>query len=248
MKFIFPYLFTLVYWFCYFTFVHAKGFALASVLFFLVWFVISAAVVSGKRIVDDWSAWLNLLIFFISSYGLLLVSSSQQAKNIYIFAFGLLSGFIIYTLLRYTEEQHRVAADRYLRFVSFIYLVSFWQVAVVIDFMVISFDASSLYAAFIIGMVCYAVFKGILASHYLRKSDPRLVTAVAVLTTVQLTFFLELLPLHYFVFATLTSLWLLFIIEMVIAGQGLGSRRALFHRYLWVFLAITFSVLVSAVF
>ncbi len=212
----------------------------------MIWFVYTILVLDRKFFTRHWNLWINFLLFLLSSFVLVLIMSSGTARNLYIIGFGVLSGFYIFFLIQYFRNIHAVSAKVFLEFVSFIYLVTFWQVLSIVYFMLISYGFSIVSAVAAVIPVTFLLGRGIVTLEGLKKSSEALVLLVLTITISEFFIFLALLPLHYYALATLLSVWFFFIVEMVLSGQELSSRRRIFKIYTLVALAAMIVILITS--
>ena len=137
-------------------------------------------------------------------------------------------------------------AKTYLRFLSFIYLITIWQVFIILFFVLISYDVSLWQAAIVAAPLILSTGRGVLDSYDLKKSSASLVLMVITLTTVEFFIFLQLLPLHYIILASMLMLWFFFLVEMVLTGQELSSRKRVFKVYGAALIAAFILILITA--
>ncbi|MBI4090682.1 MAG: hypothetical protein HY422_01535 [Candidatus Komeilibacteria bacterium] len=231
MRFIFPYIFALLTWVAAYSSVVSPR-SIPYVLGAYGGLCIGTAIaVARRRLLSDWNLWVNFCIFFFSSLGYTLIIASPAFRNAYIAAFGAVCGVVMYVALRFSRDANALITKNYVRFIGWIFILAFWQMLAGIYFMQVAYDASVWSGAVIIALLTFVLGRGIIGIHGLTKSSMRLVLLVLTLTQVEFSLFLTLLPIHYYVQATLATSWFYFIIELVLSGQSLTSRKAIFRAY-----------------
>ena len=246
MRFIFPYIFALLTWIAAYSFMvspRSIPYALAA---YGVLCVVTAVAAARRRIFADWNLWVNLFIYFFSSLGYVLIIGSPAYRNAYIAAFGAISGVVMYVALRFSRDANALITKNYVRFIGWIFILAFWQMSAGIYFMQVAYDASVWSGAVILALLTYVLGRGIIGVHGLAKSSARLVLLVLTLTLVEFSLFLTLLPIHYYVQATLATSWFYFIIELVLSGQSLASRKVIFRSYSIALFVVCILLLVTA--
>lgn len=242
MFYLFPFVAAFVYWLLFFLSITIPDQIPVLFLILLAWFIGTIAYIGRLRWYLYWQLFINYTLFVFSSFTMLLVLSNATLRNVYTVFAGLLIGLLCYVYYRYIRDKHIFSVKIYLEFVGFVYLITLWQLFTIVYFMLISFNASLLYAICTIIPVTYIIARGIIGMHSLKKSSERLVISVITLTTVEFFYVLQLLPLHYYVLGTLLTVWFFFVMEMVLEGQQLASRRRIFSRYT-LFMAIAMLLL-----
>ncbi len=240
MRYIFPYVFALVYWLLFFTSAANPQLVYYTLGFLFLWSIVTIGIIDGKRWYRHWNIWLNVLLYLVSSFFFVLIMTSSELRQLYIMLGGVVAGVLVYMLLRYAKITNLFEAKNYLLVISFIHIITFWQVSALVYFMMVLFDAKLMPGAFLIAVLTYVLGRGSIFDHGLKKSSGWLVLGVLVLTTTELSLLLSLLPVHYYTLATLLTVWFFFVVEMVIAGQEVSSRKRLFRSY------TTFSLIVMA--
>lgn len=247
MRFIFPYIFALLTWIAAYSLILSPKSALFALIAYGVFCVISAVYVARKRLLADWNLWVNLLIYFFSSLGYVLIIGSPSYRNAYIAVFGAISGIVLYVAMRFSRDANALITKNYIRFIGWIFILAFWQTIAGIYFLQVAYDASVWSGAVILAILTYVLGRGIIGIYGLTKSSMRLVLLVLTLTLVEFSLFLTLLPIHYYVQATLATGWFYFIIELVLSGQALASRKVIFKTYSIALLVAYILLLVTAV-
>jgi hypothetical protein len=246
MVYISPYIFSLGYWTIFFIVINAPNLSFFAFIGLLVWFLMAVIFIAGKLIYRHWNIWLNYLFFLSSSFAITLILNSGVLRNFYVIVSGLVAGIFIYIVLKYFRDHNIFFAASYLRLVSFTYLITFWQIFIVLYFAVISFDFSIWQASLVAAPIIYVLARGMFNANSLKKSSLSLVLMVIILTTTEFFIFLERLPLHYFVLSALLTMWFFYIIEVVLTGQELSSRKRVFKIYSSILLAGLAVLLVTA--
>lgn len=246
MRFIFPYIFALLTWVAAYSFILSPQSIPYTLAAYGMVCVVTAVAVARHRLFNDWNLWGNLFVYFFSSLGYTLIIASPAYRNAYIAAFGALSGIVMYVVLRFSQDANALITKNYVRFIGWIFIVAFWQTTAGIYFMQVAYDASVWSGSIIVVLLTYVLGRGIIGIHGLTKSSARLVLLVLTLTLVEFSLFLTLLPIHYYVQATLATSWFYFIIEMVLSGQSLVSRKKIFRSYSIALVVACILLLVTA--
>ncbi len=245
MRYIFPYVFALVYWLLFFVSITVPSFAYYAIGLLLLWSLVTIVVIDRKEWYRHWNVWLNFLLFFASSFFFSLIIVSPPLRQLYVMVGGALGGFLTYMLLRYMSTPNPFIAKSYLLVISFTYLITFWQISALVYFMLVSYDAQLVPAAFLLALAAFLLGRGSIFDHGLKKSSAVLVLSVLVLTTTEFSMILSLLPVHYYTLATLLTVWFFFVVEMVILGQETSSRKGLFKRYIALTLLAMMALLLT---
>ncbi len=244
MKYLAPYIFTLFYWAVLYSLTTVPAITLYAFIFFIVLFIVFAFMIGGRR--RQWNFWFSNFLFLVSSFGFVLIIASPLVRNAYIAAFGILAGLMWYVAIRYFEHAEGFLAHTYLHFIGFIYLITFWQMTALLYFMLLSYETPFWAPGLIVLVYTFILGRGIILAHGLKKSSETLVLTVLTLTSFEIFYFVRLLPLHYYVLATLVASWYFFIIEMVLSGQEISSRRKMFKVYTSIFIAVVAVLLLTA--
>ncbi|MEK7583747.1 MAG: hypothetical protein AAB490_00745 [Patescibacteria group bacterium] len=247
MVYVYPYFYVFGYWILFFSFINNPKLAIITWLAMTAWLLIAAVGIGGRHgLIRHWDLWLNYLIFTWTSFGIVLILASPVTRNLYSIVTGIVSGLLLYAAIRIVREPHQFIARNFVRVSGFVNTLSLWQAAAVIYFMVTSYNAPLSYGVVIIGLLAFILGRGVINAHGLRKSSAGLVLLTLALTTGEIALYSRLLPVHYYVRATIVASWFYLIIEMVLAGQEISSRRAIFRRYLILLTTILAALLLTA--
>ena len=245
-RYLIPSITTLVYWVLFFLLISYAG----AFYYWLALITLAIAIliiaVSGKRFMAVWSTWLNFSLFIFSSTAFLLIINSATVRNAYVFFFGAVTGALIYATNRYFDHDNVFIAAHYLEFVHFIYFVTFWQAMSLVFFSLIAIQIPFWQTVYLVAILTFLLARGIVLTQRLSKSSPVLILTVLTLTTAEFFYFLALLPVTYFVAATLLTLWFFLIVQIVSLGQELTSRRHIFRVYTTVVLLAMLLLLLTA--
>jgi hypothetical protein len=157
--------------------------------------------------------------------------ASPASRQLFILFGGFVGGFVVHMLIRAMATAQVYISRSYLLVVSFVHVLTFWQVATISFFIILSYDAKVLPTIAVLAALTYLLGRGSILDHGLLKSSLRLVLTTLVLTIVEIALALSLLPIHHYTLATILTAWYFFIVEMVVAGQELTSRKSIFKRY-----------------
>jgi hypothetical protein len=246
MRYLYPYIFTLIYWISYFIFINVESARAAVFPLFLLFAIATLIIINRRDLFRYWNLWINLLIFFASSFGILLIFTHPTARNLHVILFGVICGSVIYTVQHFARESHIMIAKRYLHFLGFVFVIALWQSVAVLYFIIISYNASIWSATLIVAFLTFFLGRGIIITHGLKRSSEMLVLLVLTLTTAELYHLIWLLPLHYYVLAALVTSWFYFIIEMVLSGQDIQSRKLIFRLYSTILIIVVILLLITA--
>ncbi|OGY91393.1 MAG: hypothetical protein A3B31_02320 [Candidatus Komeilibacteria bacterium RIFCSPLOWO2_01_FULL_53_11] len=247
MVYVYPYFYAFGYWIIFFSFINTPKLTFGAMLAATVWLLIAALGIGGHRgLMKHWDLWLNYLIFTWTSFAIVLILASSATRNLYSIATGILSALLLYAAIRIVREPHQIVARNFERVSGFVNTLSLWQAAAVIYFMIVSYNAPLSYGIIIIGLLAFILGRGVINAHGLRKSSAGLVLVTLVLTTSEIALYSRLLPVHYYVRATIVASWFYLIIEMVLAGQEISSRRTIFRGYLILLISILVAILLTA--
>lgn len=246
MRLILPYIFALVSWVVYFTVIHWPQGFFYVLIFFIAWYLFTLTVIAGRRVFSHWNLFLNCLIFYLSVFLFIVIPSPPMVRIIYGLVFGLAGGWITYGSAKYFEHQPEYAARSYLELNQFVYIIGLWQLLAFAFFSMTFLDFILWPWVVFIGIATWLFGREIITLRSLKKSLAWQVLLVLTLTMLELFSVIVLLPIHYFNAATLTVAWFYFVIQLVLAGQELSSRRRLFYRYLWALLLIFLLILVTS--
>jgi len=232
MRFIVPYLFALVFWVLYFVLLGWPAGWPWLLALFIIWYSIVVLLLSGRRWYRYADLWLNYLIFFVSSFAVALLPNSPLGRTVYGLILGLVSGLVIYGANHYFLSPNDLRHKTVREFNQFIYLLTMWQVSIIAYFD-LSFVSFRLWPwVLIVAGVAALLARDILKTRGLKKSSEPLVVAVLILTIAELFFFIELLPLHFLLSGAVITVWFFFVIDLVLAGQEVTSRKSLFKRHI----------------
>lgn len=246
MRYIFPYIFSLVYWLLFFVSLAMPGTVYYTLSLLGIWFLVTVAIVSGRTWYRYWNIWVNILLFLVTSFFFSLTMVSAVSRQIFVMFGGLLGGLLIYMLIRYITTAQQFVAKNYLLVMSFVHIITFWQSSALLYFIILYYDAKILPAAVALTLLTFLLGRGTIVDHGLRKSSSTLVLGVLTVTTLELFVILSLLPIHHYTLATMLATWFFFIIQLVIAGQEVSSRKHLFKRYLIFMLIVMALLLITA--
>jgi hypothetical protein len=196
-----------------------------------LWIIVTIGIIDGRGWYRHWNLWLNVSAFLISSFFFSLIMVSPALRQLYIMLGGAIGAVLTYVLLRYMNMSNVFEAKSHVLVISFTHLITFWQASALLYFMIVLFDAKLLPGAMLFALLTFLLGRGSILDHGLKKSSGSLVLGVLVLTTTECSLLLSLLPVHYYILATVLTIWFFFVVEMVIAGQEVSSRKALFKRY-----------------
>lgn len=247
MRVITPAIFALFYWLVFFVSVLTPTQARYGFLYLIGGFV-AAFLIHGRRHIRSHTfLWLNFLLYGMGSYAFMLSIPSVGLRNAFIVISGLIAAsFISYILFQQHSTMKAAFFLPYRQPISFFYILSLWQMVVVVYFMRTFYNLPFSIVFLIIGIMTIVVSKGILEIKRLRKSSEFLVLFVALLAVIEVSYFMQLIPLHHVVLGTLLTLWYIVIIGVVDAGQEVSSRRRIFTQYLLLYAVALLLLLVTA--
>jgi hypothetical protein len=241
-----PYVSALLYWVLFFLIDLWPGSGLMFGAILIVWYIVTVVYVGRRHLRSDLIVWLSGLIYVIASFGMTMIINTSSLRHGFILLSGLLMGVWFEVILHYIRDTKAFLAKFYLQFLSFIYLVIFWQIFVVIFALQVLYDYP-LWALSLIMVPCVAILThGIIRIQPLRKSSEPLVVLILLVTTIEFFAILHLLPFHYITLATMITVWFFYIIEMVFAGQAVSSRKRLFRTYTSIMIAALIILLATA--
>ncbi len=241
-----PYTCSLIYWVLFFLAVNNPQFTLAIAGILAIWYGIIVIIIGRRHLVSERLLWLSGLLFLASSYGMMMIINSVILRNLFVVISGFLVGIWFQVVLRYIRDTRAFLAKFYLQFLSFIYLITFWQFFVVTYALLILYDYSISASLVVVLLIVYLLSRGMIHIQPLRKSSETLVITVLTITTLEFYIALHLLPFHYVTLATMLTVWFFYFIEMVFAGQEVSSRKVIFRRYTVITLAALLLIFLTA--
>jgi len=246
MLYIFPYVFALMYWVIFFVLTNAPQHSLFLLFTLLTVYIFTVGYIGRRFFFRQWNLWINFFLFLISSYGLVLIINSITFRNAFIIFSGFLGGLLVYIVTIYSRRSDAFFSRRYLEFISFIYLVTFWQLSILIYFGLLAYDTSIWSALSVFIPVTYLLGRGIISVHILDKKASGFIQAILVITTLEFAYFIELLPIHYFVLATILTIWFFFVLELVFLSKETINRKRTFSVYTLLSLAAMILILLTS--
>lgn len=181
-----------------------------------------------------WHNWLNYLLFLFSSFMQLYIVESAPLRILYIVLLTAIWFWIVYAFVSYFKDGG-FRTKQYLEINSFLYFLTFWQIANIIYFSLIFINVPFWMAIAVFAIATEVIISGLTGVDGLKKSSKTMVMLAGGLTSVELSAVITLLPVHFYIQSALATLWFFFIMELTLQGQDLASRKRLFWKYLLFF-------------
>lgn len=246
MGLIFPLIATFIFWVIFFMVTNIPSVTLVAFGILLVWCVIVVTYIGGRSWYRQWSVWMCYLFLMLSSFGLLLIIESVRMRNIYIIIMGIVSGLLTYTFMHFSREASTFKGRGYLELINFAYLLTLWQTFVLLYFVIITYDVSVWSSLAIAVPLSYVLSRGIVTTYLSDARSMVMTSAVLTLTTIELYIVFELLPLTYYVLATLVIVWFITVIEIVRTTRAAGGRQNTFSLYTLLMVIAIVALLITA--
>ena len=209
-------------------------------------FLIVIKSISRKNFFGQWYIWLTYLIFLYSCLGQFAIINSAAFRVWYLLLITLVWLWLVYSSSVYFSAGRDWRAQQYLEVDRFVDYLAIWQALNVLYFSLLFINLADWLAVFIVGLAVLIIINNLISVPGLKKSSKSLVLSSTVLTTVQIFFFLSLLPLHFYIQSTLVSLWLFFIMELTLKGQEIKSRKRLFWAYFIAIVTLLLAILLGS--
>jgi hypothetical protein len=127
----------------------------------------------------------------------------------------------------------------YLSFNRFLYYLSFWLLSCSLYYLIIFINFSVVYSLGILLVATYWWSKEIMMFNNVQL--PKFFIWLVLLTVAEILLALYLMPLGFYVAGTIATIWLFFVLELLL----LRSRH--FIRYLLLFLAAVIMLLITSI-
>ena len=234
VPFITPLLLALSFWQI---FSHPRSiFIIVPLAILLIWW--TGKLLSRRYFLKFSRLWLNLSLVYVSQVLFVILLSSDIKRYWLTVVWVIIWGFILWLLRGYFRKLKEVNDLDYLAFNRFLYYLAFWLLTTSIFYLVVFINFSVIYSLIILLLATY-LWAGEIIMFAGDNIDKRSIWLI-ILTTTQILWALYLLPLGFYIAGTIATLWIFFILELIL------SRSKHFIRYLGLFLVVVLLVFITA--
>jgi hypothetical protein len=201
--------------------------------------VITGKILSKYNFLRFFRLWVNLALVYFAQVLFMIVLTSDNLRY-WLSILWLLIWIMVFWLLRnYFIKLKDINELDYLSFNRFLYYLSFWLLSSSLFYLIIFINFSLVYSLLILVITAYWWGKEILMFN--NAQLPRFFIWLVLLTVAEILLALYLMPLGFYVAGTIATIWLFFVLELLL----LKSKH--FIRYLLLFLGAIVILLVTSI-
>jgi hypothetical protein len=235
MPFITPVLLTLGFWRIFSNPVSIYWIAIASV----VLIVLTGKILARHNFIRFFRLWINLAVVYIAQVLFMILLTSDSMRYWLAIIWLIIWNVVFWLLYSYFSKLKDINDLDYLSFNRFLYYLAFWLLSCSLFYLIVFINFSVIYSIIIMLIAIYIWSREIMI--FTGEQLPRYFIWLLLLTSLEILLALYLMPLSFYVAGTIATLWIFFVLELLL----LRSRH--FIRYLSLFLAVVGFLLISSI-
>ncbi|MBT7552840.1 hypothetical protein HN670_00045 [bacterium] len=215
----------------------ASVFVIGGISILLI--IITGKILAKQNFIRFFRLWINLSLVYFTQVLFMIVLTSDSLRY-WLSILWLLVWILVFWLLRnYFVKLKDINDLDYLSFNRFLYYLSFWLLSCSLYYLIIFINFSVVYSLGILLVATYWWSKEIMMFNNVQL--PKFFIWLVLLTVAEILLALYLMPLGFYVAGTIATIWLFFVLELLL----LRSRH--FIRYLLLFLAAVIMLLITSI-
>ncbi|MBT4349903.1 hypothetical protein HOD19_03985 [bacterium] len=205
----------------------------------IILILITGKILAKHNFIRFFRLWINLSLVYLAQVLFMIVLTSNNLRYGLAILWLFIWVLVFWLLSRYFVKLKDINDLDYLSFNRFLYYLSFWLLAVSLFHLIIFINFSVVYSIIFLLIAIYWWGKEILMFSSVQL--PKFSIWLLLLTSLELLLVLYLAPLSFYVAGTIITVWVFFLLELLL----LGSRH--FIRYLLLFLVVIAILLVTLI-
>ena len=215
----------------------ASVFVIGGISILLI--IITGKILAKQNFIRFFRLWINLSLVYFTQVLFMIVLTSDSLRY-WLSILWLLVWILVFWLLRnYFVKLKDINDLDYLSFNRFLYYLSFWLLSCSLYYLIIFINFSVVYSLGILLVATFWWSKEIMMFNNVQL--PKFFIWLVLLTVAEILLALYLMPLGFYVAGTIATIWLFFVLELLL----LRSRH--FIRYLLLFLAAVIMLLITSI-
>ena len=205
----------------------------------IVLIMLTGRILARSNFIRFFRLWINLAAVYIAQVLFMILLTSDAMRYWLAIIWLIVWSIVFWLLYHYFARLKNINDLDYLSFNRFLYYLSFWLLSCSLYYLIIFINFSVVYSMAIMLVAIYIWSKEIMI--FTGEKLPHYFIWLLLLTSVEVLLALYLMPLSFYIAGTIATLWIFFVLELLL----LRSKH--FIRHLCVFLVVVSFLLVSSI-